>query len=178
MGWRRHRERDNQPLTSALLGLISEIDHAVLANDAPRAWGATWDLIAAHDSLAASRTLALLQPHIAAAYTPTQSTSSSGTGAAANSDTSADTRIDITASVRDHTMWQRAELALAIIEAIEHANEPVSQRILSSREVLKHHDAEQTRKFQRSLARAGVRSGEGLPAWMLYMSRRKNKTWD
>lgn len=177
MRWRRDRTTGDRSRVDVRHGLADNVVEAVSANDAPRAWAATWDLIAANDYSAESRALAMLQPLIAAAYHPTSPRDQTN-HAEGPTDAGTDTCTDLAPTARALTAWQRAELALAIVETIEQSREPQRQRTLSSREVRKHHEAEQTRRFRQSLANAGVRPGEGLPAWMLYMSRRKKKNWD
>jgi len=142
---------------------MRELEDQLLANNRDRAWNAAWELIDLNDHEVRAQAIAMLRTHIAAGSRPTTAPGTVLT----------DSRGDLASDMA----WQRAELALAIEEAIEHSSDRTRRRILASREVRKHYEREQARKFRESVANLGVRPGEGLPTWLLYMSRRKRKSW-
>lgn len=64
-------------------------------------------------------------------------------------------------------------------DAIEQRFQPpvTAKRVLPSREVRRQHEEEQLRSQQEAMRKIGVRRGEGLPMWAIYMTRRNKRSW-
>jgi hypothetical protein len=55
--------------------------------------------------------------------------------------------------------------------------EPARRQILPSEEVRRQHKQEQMLAHHRAMRDIGVRPGEGLPMWAIYMTRRNKRSW-
>lgn len=64
-------------------------------------------------------------------------------------------------------------------DAIEQRFElpPTAERVLPSTEVRRQHQEDQFRAHQEAMRKIGVRNGEGLPMWAIYMTRRSKRSW-
>lgn len=153
-----HRLLNRAKKSPAPEPVVQAIEEGLQSNDSALAWTATMDLVVEADPSTKADALSMLRRYVHAPLGPGETQDHNAEGAEAQ--------------------WTRAAQAAELEEAVTQSSAPVRRRILSSREVLKHHEREQTRRFQESLPKLGVREGEGLPMWLLYMSRRSRKSWD
>lgn len=74
---------------------------------------------------------------------------------------------------------ESAAQAQQFSDAIEGRLRPpaVQERVLPSDEVRAQHRQEQMASHTRAMREIGVRPGEGLPMWAIYMTRRKKRSW-
>ena len=66
-----------------------------------------------------------------------------------------------------------------VARAIETSMSPVAVRrqVLPSKEVRDHHRRDQIEANWQAMRDIGVRPGEGLPMWSMYMTRRSKRSW-
>ena len=71
------------------------------------------------------------------------------------------------------------ESARQFARAIETSMSPpvVRRQVLPSKEVRDHHRRDQIEANWQAMQRIGVRPGEGLPMWSMYMTRRSKRSW-
>lgn len=127
----------------------AEIASALSGGDTLPAWNAVWDLVQSSDAHGKREVLGTLKSYV-------ESSASRESEASRNS------------------VAQAQEFG----EAIEHRlNNPNQHCVLPSRELRKQHDADRFRSSQDAMRKIGVRPGEGLPMWAIYMTRRNKRIW-
>jgi hypothetical protein len=138
-----------QPRTSQTQShAVEAIESTLKGGDTLPAWNAVWDLVQSSDAQGKQEVLETLRGYVA-----------------------------------DRVEGERAERAREFEQAIEHsirtkARTPTgSARLLPSNEVRQQAKRDQIEANRQSMEKIGVRPGEGLPMWVMYMTRRNKRSW-
>lgn len=145
--WPWQRSRVSHAQTQA----ENAIADTLMGGDSLPAWNAVWDLVQSHDSQGKQEILNDLRDYVASSVTADGS--------------------PIGSSPRDR--------ARDFEQAIDQSMSAVPRRsqVLPSREVrrqAKHDQIESNRQAMRDI---GVRPGDGIPMWAMYMTRRSKRSW-
>lgn len=138
-----------QPRTSQAQSHAEEaIASALRGGDTLPAWNAVWDLAQSSDSQGKQEVLEGLRGFVA-----------------------------------ERVEGQRVERAREFEQAIEHsmrakARTPTgSAQLLPSKDVRQQAKRDQIETNRQAMEKIGVRPGEGLPMWVMYMTRRNKRSW-
>lgn len=127
----------------------SAIAETLKGGDSLPAWNAVWDLVQSRDSQGKQEVLNELRSYVA--------DSVAGDPAAA----------------------APIDLARDFEQAIDQSMRAVPRRkqILPSREVRRQAKQDQIETHRKAMKEIGVRPGDGIPMWALYMTRRDKRSW-
>jgi len=90
---------------------------------------------------------------------------------------------ELLTELRDYVTNASASDQLTVARTFESALEqslttkPRDQQVLPSREVRAQYKRDQIEANREAMRDIGVRPGEGLPMWAIYMTRRSKRTW-
>lgn len=97
------------------------------------------------------------------------------TDAQAKQDVLAALRGYVDTAIAGEPIDQAHEFEAALEESLKPKRR--SRRILPSKEVRLQHRQEQIDAHRREMRKMGVRPGDGIPMWMMYMTRRSKRSW-